>query len=67
MDLIKSGKVRPRSTSLKHASKLEIRDLCSALAKGVKREREGLCSSVKRERQRKRRKGGKKIEKEENS
>ena len=51
LDLIKSGKVRLRSTSLKHASKLEIRDLCSALAKGVKREREGLCSSVKRERQ----------------
>ena len=35
--------------------KLEIRDLCSALAKGMKREREGLCSSMKRERQRKRR------------
>ena len=67
LDLIKFGKVRPRSTSLKHASKLEIRDqLLYVGQRGEEGERGFVFVSEEGEAE-KEEKMGKKIEKEENS
>ena len=67
LDLIKFGKVRPRSTSLKHASKLEIQDqLLYVGHRGEEGERGFVFVSEEGEAE-KEEKMGKKIEKEENS